>query len=223
MEPTEAPAAVAAAEAPALASAETTPLPAGAVAPPVAPPNDVVAQFSRQWPHYERPSGTVGRAPESNIVGDAEETQPANAPMQDMPVVQQQPVLSAEEPAAANAPAAPPILNTNQMFILLICSLCLAGVIMGLICAASSMRTRRRIARTWEPPVAAPWRESPGTGYRPAETSTGRRAPEKGTGYRSEPKVSAPATESRGAEIPRLDELETNLQELLDGWRKRAA
>jgi hypothetical protein len=219
VEPAEAPAAVTSTGAPALASAETTPLPAGAIAPPVAPPNDVVTQFSRQWPHYERPNGTVGRAPESTGNGDTEETPPANAGEKEVV----QPVLSAQEPAATNAPSAP-ILNTNQMFVLLICSLCLAGVIMGLICAASSMRTRRRIARTWEPPVAAPWHESPGTGYRPAEASSGQRPPAKNTGYRpAEPKVSAPVPESRGAEIPRLDELETNLQELLDGWRRRAA
>src|SRR5262245_6481379 len=217
----EGPAAVVSTDAPALASAETTPLPAGAIAPPVAPPSDVVAQFSRQWPHYERPSGTVGRAPESNVVGDTEETPPATAEQKDIPVVQ--PVLAAQEPVAANAPSAP-ILNTTQMFVLLICSLCLAGVIMGLVCAASSIRTRRRIARTWEAPTAGPWQESAGTGYRPAEMRAGHRAPEKGTGSRAaEPKVSAPPAQSRGAEIPRPDELETNLQELLDGWRRRAA
>src|SRR5262245_35031098 len=88
-EPVEAPAPVAAAEAPALASAEPTPLPAGAIAPPVAPPNDVVTQFSRQWPHYQRPGGTVGRATEATGNGDTEETPPANPVVQDIPAVQQ--------------------------------------------------------------------------------------------------------------------------------------
>jgi len=187
------------AETPAIvASAETPPASAGT--PPVAAPNDVVTQFSRQWPHFTRPTGTVGRAPASN--SDAEETQPGNAEEGDMPLVW--PVLAAEAAAAANAPSIP-ALKTEQMLTLLIGSLCLAGVIMGLICAVSSIRLRRRVARTWEP-RPAPWHASSGTGYRLADDA-----------------VDAPAAGRPAADIPPMEELESSLQDLLDGWRRRAA